>query len=57
MANEHSCLWKQFVHDEVGGPAVEYALVAALIAMTIITGLLVMNERIQQTYTTIATSL
>ena len=49
--------FRRFVRDEAGGPAIEYMLMATLVAMTILVGLLMMNERIEGTYETISESL
>ncbi|MCO4743238.1 MAG: Flp family type IVb pilin [Proteobacteria bacterium] len=57
MRTQFQALWAGFIRDEVGGPAVEYSLVAALIAMTLLTGLLMMNSRIGSTYSIISTNL
>jgi pilus assembly protein Flp/PilA len=50
-------LFSRFVRDESGATAIEYALIAALIALVIITGLTQLGTQLNSKLTTIATSL
>lgn len=53
-------LWKkmqQFLRDEEGVTAIEYALIAALIAVVIIAAVTLVGEEVSQTFTTIGTTL
>jgi pilus assembly protein Flp/PilA len=53
-------LWKniqQFLRDEEGVTAIEYALIAALIAIVIIVGVRFVGEEVNETFTTIGNEL
>lgn len=53
-------LWKkmqQFLRDEEGVTAIEYALIAALIAVVIIAAVTLVGEEVSQTFTTIGNTL
>lgn len=47
----------RFVRDELGATAIEYGLIAALIAVVIITALQTVGTKLSTTFTSIATSL
>jgi pilus assembly protein Flp/PilA len=47
-------LTKQFVRDESGATAIEYGLIAALIAVVIITAVTAVGTNLSGTFTTIA---
>lgn len=46
-----------FIRDENGATAIEYGLIAALIAVVIIGALTVLGENISQKFSTIASSV
>jgi pilus assembly protein Flp/PilA len=48
---------RRFVKDEDGATAIEYGLIAALIAVVIITAVTSVGTNLNQTFTTIATEL
>jgi pilus assembly protein Flp/PilA len=50
-------LFSRFVRDESGATAIEYGLIAALIAVVIITGLTSVGTNLQAKFTSIASSL
>ncbi|TNE89533.1 MAG: Flp family type IVb pilin [Deltaproteobacteria bacterium] len=50
-------LWARFVEDECGGPAIEYMILASLIAMTILVGFTTMTDKVASTYSTVSASL
>lgn len=53
-------IWKnfqQFLRDEEGVTAIEYALIAALIAVVIIAAVTLVGEEVSQTFTTIGNTL
>ena len=50
-------LFSRFVRDESGATAIEYGLIAALIAVVIITGLTTVGTTLNTKFSTIATSL
>ncbi len=50
-------VFKQFVADENGATAIEYGLIAALIAVVIITGLTTIGTNLNAQLSSIATSL
>jgi pilus assembly protein Flp/PilA len=52
-----SNLFSRFVRDESGATAIEYGLIAALIAVVIITGLNSVSSALNTRFTAIATSL
>ena len=50
-------LFSRFVADESGATAIEYGLIAALIAVVIITALTTIGTNLSTKFTTIATAL
>ena len=53
-------LWKkaqQFLRSEEGVTAIEYALIAALIAVVIIAAVTLVGEEVSQTFTTVGETL
>ena len=50
-------LFSRFVRDESGATAIEYGLIAALIAVVIITGLTQVGTSLNTKFTSISTSL
>jgi pilus assembly protein Flp/PilA len=50
-------LFARFVRDESGATAIEYGLIAALIAVVVITGLTAVGTNLNGTLTKIAKSL
>ena len=50
-------LLKQFLRDEAGATAIEYGLIAALIAVVIITGVTAVGTQLSTTFTNLSTSL
>ena len=50
-------LISRFIRDESGATAIEYGLIAALIAVVIITGLTTVGTNLNAKFTTIATDL
>ena len=46
--------WRAFAADERGGVGVEYALVATLVALVIITGLLLVGTSLQEIWDRVA---
>jgi pilus assembly protein Flp/PilA len=50
-------LFSRFVRDESGATAIEYGLIAALIAVVIITALTSIGSKLTTTFTSIASSL
>ena len=50
-------LFSRFVRDESGATAIEYGLIAALIAVVIITGLTTVGTNLNSKFASIATSL
>ena len=50
-------LFSRFVRDESGATAIEYGLIAALIAVVIITGLTTVGTNLNAKFSTIATNL
>jgi pilus assembly protein Flp/PilA len=50
-------LFSRFVRDESGATAIEYGLIAALIAVVIITGLTSVGTNLNTKFASIATSL
>ena len=47
----------RFVKDESGATAIEYGLIAALIAVVIITGVTAVGTNLSSTFTTLSTKL
>jgi pilus assembly protein Flp/PilA len=50
-------LISRFVRDEKGATAIEYGLIAALIAVVIITGVTAVGTNLSATFTTLSTKL
>ncbi|HEV8491683.1 MAG TPA: Flp family type IVb pilin [Candidatus Angelobacter sp.] len=50
-------LISRFVRDESGATAIEYGLIAALIAVVIITAVKLVGTNLSATFNTVATSL
>jgi len=48
---------KQFLNDESGATAIEYGLIAALIAVVIITGVTLVGTSLETTFNNIAANL
>jgi pilus assembly protein Flp/PilA len=53
----HTNLLRRFVKDESGATAIEYGLIAALIAVVIITGVTAVGTKLSTSFTNISTSL
>ncbi|ADK99958.1 Flp family type IVb pilin [Brevundimonas subvibrioides] len=47
----------KFAHDESGATAIEYGLIAALIAVVIIGAITVLGEKITGTFTKVSTAM
>jgi pilus assembly protein Flp/PilA len=47
----------RFVKDESGATAIEYGLIAALVAVVLVTALGAMGNKLSQTFQTVASSL
>jgi pilus assembly protein Flp/PilA len=47
----------RFVRDESGATAIEYGLIAALIAVVIITGVTAVGTKLSTTFTSLSTTL
>jgi len=52
-----SKLLSNFLHDESGATAIEYGLIAALIAVVIITAITAVGTKISTTFTTVSSNL
>lgn len=50
-------IFKRFAADESGATAIEYGLIAALIAVVLITGLTTLGGNMNQKFTAIATKI
>jgi pilus assembly protein Flp/PilA len=50
-------LFRRFINDQSGVTAIEYGLIAALIAVVIITAVTAVGTKLSATFTTISTSL
>jgi pilus assembly protein Flp/PilA len=50
-------LFHRFIKDQSGVTAIEYGLIAALIAVVIITAVTAVGTKLSSTFTTISTSL
>ena len=44
------CMVERFLHEECGATAIEYALIASLVSMSIITALMLVAPQIEATY-------
>ena len=50
-------LFSRFVRDESGATAIEYGLIAALIAVVIISAVQIVGTKLATTFTTVSTNL
>lgn len=50
-------IFSRFVRDESGATAIEYGLIAALIAVVVISGISMVGTTLSSTFTSLATSL
>lgn len=50
-------IFSRFVRDESGATAIEYGLIAALIAVVVITGVSMVGTELSATFTSLATSI
>ena len=50
-------IFSRFVRDESGATAIEYGLIAALIAVVVITGVTAVGTRLSSTFTGLANSI
>lgn len=50
-------IFSRFVRDESGATAIEYGLIAALIAVVIITGVTAVGSNLSTTFANLATNL
>jgi pilus assembly protein Flp/PilA len=50
-------LFSRFIRDESGATAIEYGLIAALVAVVIITGLTAVGTKLSTTLTNVSTSI
>jgi pilus assembly protein Flp/PilA len=50
-------VFKKLLRDDTGATAIEYGLIAALIALVIITGVKTVGTKMSSTFTTLSTSL
>ena len=50
-------IFSRFIRDESGATAIEYGLIAALIAVVIITGVTAVGTKLSTTFSNLATSL
>jgi pilus assembly protein Flp/PilA len=50
-------LISRFIRDESGATAIEYGLIAALIAVVIITGVTAVGTKLSATFTSLSTTL
>ncbi len=57
MRNAMRFLLKRFVSDERGATAIEYGLIAALIAVVIITAVTAVGTQLSTTFNTISTQV
>jgi pilus assembly protein Flp/PilA len=48
---------KRFLNDEAGATAIEYGLIAALVAVVIITGITAVGTKLSTTFINVSTSL
>jgi pilus assembly protein Flp/PilA len=48
---------KRFLNDDTGATAIEYGLIAALVAVVIITGITAVGTKLSTTLTNVSTSL
>jgi len=50
-------LFRRFINDQSGVTAIEYGLIAALIAVVIITAVTAVGSKLTTTFTSVATAL
>ena len=50
-------IFARFANDESGATAIEYGLIAALVGVTIITGLNALSKQLNTTFTGVATTM
>ena len=50
-------IFSRFIRDESGATAIEYGLIAALIAVVIITGVTAVGTNLSQTFNSLSTKL
>jgi pilus assembly protein Flp/PilA len=50
-------IFRRFMHDKTAATAIEYGLIAALIAVVIITGVRAVGTKLSTTFTTLSASL
>lgn len=50
-------IFKRFAADESGATAIEYGLIAALVAVVVITALTTLGTNLKTTFTNVATEL
>ena len=55
--HEFTNIISRFVRDESGATAIEYGLIAALIAVVIITGVTAVGTKLSATFTTLSGNL
>ena len=56
-ARQHVRTIRGFIRDERGASAIEYALIAAGIAVTIVTAVTSLGDRVREMYETIGTAM
>jgi pilus assembly protein Flp/PilA len=52
-----SKFFSRFAHDESGATAIEYGLIAALVAVVLVTALAAMGNKLSGTFDKVSTSL
>jgi pilus assembly protein Flp/PilA len=52
-----SAIFSRFVHDDSGATAIEYSLIAGLIAVAIVTAVTTVGGKLTNTFTNIANQL
>jgi pilus assembly protein Flp/PilA len=57
MRQKISTYARQFLHDESGVSAIEYGLLAALVALAIVTGATALGTDLGQVFSAVATKL
>ncbi len=56
-ARQHLRTIRGFIRDERGASAIEYALIAAGIAVTIVTAVTSLGDRVREMYETVSTAM